>query len=64
MEAEQLVSNLGKILQGERAGLFRFFDKQKLLMLLIASGAVRPRLYSTFANQVYIAVAEKPESAG
>ena len=63
-EAEQLVGSLGKILQGERAGLFRFFDKQKLLILLIASGAVRPRLYSTFANQVYIAVAEKPDSAG
>jgi hypothetical protein len=55
---------LGKILQGERDGVFRFFDKQKLIMLLTASGAVQPRIYSTFANQAYIAVAEKPDSIG
>ncbi|MGH7206403.1 MAG: PilZ domain-containing protein, partial [Nitrospiraceae bacterium] len=63
-DAEQLLGTLGKILQGERDGLFRFFDKQKLIMLLTASGAVQPRIYSTFANQAYIAVAEKPDSIG
>ncbi len=63
-DAEQFLGNLGKILQGEREGLFRFFDKQKLIMLLTASGAVQPRVYSTFANQAYIAVAEKPDSIG
>ncbi|HKW86788.1 MAG TPA: PAS domain S-box protein [Nitrospiraceae bacterium] len=63
-DAEQLLGNWGKILQGEREGLFRFFDKQKLAMLLTTSGAVQPRIYSTFANQAYIAVAEKPDSSG
>ncbi|MGH7229234.1 MAG: PilZ domain-containing protein [Nitrospiraceae bacterium] len=61
-DAEQFLGNLGKILQGEREGRFRYFDKQKLLMLLTASGAVRPRIYSTLGNQAYIAVAQKPTS--
>jgi hypothetical protein len=58
-EGRQLLNNSGKIKQGESDGIFRFFDKQELAMLLISSGAPRPRIYSTFANQAYIAVAEK-----
>jgi ubiquinone/menaquinone biosynthesis C-methylase UbiE len=59
-EGRQLLNNSGKIKQGESDGIFRFFDKQELAMLLIASGAQKPRIYSTFANQAYIAVTEKP----
>ncbi|MGH7236435.1 MAG: serine aminopeptidase domain-containing protein, partial [Nitrospiraceae bacterium] len=59
-EAKQILNNSGKIMQCESNGIFRFFDKQELTMLLISSGAVQPRIYSTFANQAFIAVAEKP----
>ncbi len=59
-EAKQLLNNSGRIMQGESDGIFRFFDKQELTMLLMSSGAVQPRIYSTFANQAFIAVAEKP----
>lgn len=59
-EGRRLLSNSGKIKQGESDGVFRFFDKQELAMLLIAGGAKQPRMYSTFANQAFIAVAEKP----
>lgn len=59
-EGRQLLNNSGKIKQGESDGIFRFFDKQELTMLLLSSGAQKPRVYSTFANQAYIAVAEKP----
>ena len=59
-EGRQLLNNSGKIKQAEGDGIFRFFDRQELAMLLTSSGAVQPRVYSTFANQGYIAVAEKP----
>jgi PAS domain S-box-containing protein len=59
-EAKQLLNNSGRIMQCESNGIFRFFDKQELSMLLTSSGAVQPRIYSTFANQAYLAVAEKP----
>lgn len=59
-EGRQLLNNSGKIKQAEGDGVFRFFDRQELAMLLTASGAVQPRVYSTFANQGYIVVAEKP----
>ena len=62
-EAKHILNNSGKITQGESNGIFRFFDKQELTMLLMSSGAVQPRIYSTFANQAYIAVAEKPAAA-
>ncbi|MGH7148272.1 MAG: methyltransferase domain-containing protein, partial [Nitrospiraceae bacterium] len=61
-EAKQILNNSGKIMQCESNGIFRFFDKQELTMLLISSGAVQPRIYSTFANQAFIAVAEKPDT--
>ena len=59
-EAKEILNNSGKIKQCESNGIFRFFDKQELTMLLTSSGAVHPRIYSTFANQAYIVVAEKP----
>jgi ubiquinone/menaquinone biosynthesis C-methylase UbiE len=59
-EAKRLLSNSGKVTQGESQQIFHFFDRQELAMLLTSSGSVRPRIYSTFANQAYIAVAEKP----
>jgi PAS domain S-box-containing protein len=53
-----------RISQPSREASFRFFDRQELAMLLVSSGASQPRIYSTFANQAYIAVAEKsPTSA-
>jgi ubiquinone/menaquinone biosynthesis C-methylase UbiE len=58
-EARRLLNNSGKIKQGESEGIFRFFDRQELMMLLLSIGAAQPRIYSTFANQAYIAVAEK-----
>jgi len=63
-QGRQMLSNSGKIKQGESDGIFRFFEKQELAMLLTFGGAARPRIYSTFANQAYIAVAEKPDSSG
>jgi len=61
-EGRQLLNNSGKIKQAEGDGVFRFFDRQELAMLLIASGAVQPRVHSTFANQAYIVAAEKPQA--
>lgn len=62
-EARRLLNNSGKIKLGESDGIFRFFDRQELATLLICSGAQQPRIYSTFANQAFIAVANKPSPA-
>jgi ubiquinone/menaquinone biosynthesis C-methylase UbiE len=62
-KAKQVLNTSGNITLHERQGGFRFFDRQELAMLLMSSGAVQPRIYSTFANQAYIAVAEKPTRA-
>ncbi len=61
-EARQLLFVWGKMKRAEGEGVFRAFDQQELAQLLIASGAVPPRIYSTFANQAYLAVVEKPEA--
>jgi PAS domain S-box-containing protein len=58
--AEETEEASATITQRSREGAFRSFDRQELAMLLISSGASQPRVYSTFANQAYIAVAEKP----
>ncbi len=58
-EARHLLNNSGKIIQAESNGVFRFFDRQELAMLLLANGAAQPRVYSTFANQAYLAAADK-----
>lgn len=60
-EARHLLNNSGKIIQAESNGVFRFFDRQELTMLLLASGAAQPRVYSTFANQAYLAAADKAD---
>lgn len=57
-QAKEAIEASGKITQ-HREGAFRFFDRQELAMLLMSSGASQPRIYSTFANQAYVAVAEK-----
>jgi PAS domain S-box-containing protein len=62
-QAKETVEASGRITQPSHGGAFRFFDRQELAMLLISSGASQPRIYSTFANQAYIAVAEKPSVA-
>lgn len=59
-EARQVLNNSGKIKQGESNGIFRFFDRNELGVLLVACGGVQPRIYSTFGNQAYVAVTEKP----
>ncbi len=59
-EARQLLNNAGKIRHAEANGVFHFFDKQELAMLLLSSGASQPRIYSAMANQAYLAVAQKP----
>ena len=61
-EAKHLLNNSGKIIQAESNGVFRFFDRQELVMLLMAGGSAQPRVYSTFANQAYIAAAEKADA--
>ncbi len=60
-KAKQVLNTSGKIAQREQEGVFRFLDRQELATLLISSGALQPRIYSTFANQAYIAVAEKAD---
>jgi ubiquinone/menaquinone biosynthesis C-methylase UbiE len=59
-QAKEAVDASGKIMQHAREGAFRFFDRQELAMLLMSSGASQPRIYSTFGNQAYLALAEKP----
>jgi ubiquinone/menaquinone biosynthesis C-methylase UbiE/alpha-beta hydrolase superfamily lysophospholipase len=62
LEGRHLLNNSGKIKQGEGDGYFHFFDKHELTMLLQAAGANRPRVYSAFANQAYVAVADKVDT--
>ena len=57
--AQEAVEASGKVTEHSREGAFRLFDRQELAMLLMSSGASQPRIYSTFANQAYLAVAEK-----
>jgi SAM-dependent methyltransferase len=59
-EAKKVLATTGKIQEGQREGLFQSFDRQALARLLMSSGAIHPRIYSAFANQAFIAVAEKP----
>ncbi|TAJ29061.1 MAG: methyltransferase domain-containing protein [Nitrospirae bacterium] len=62
-EGRKLLHNSSKIKQGESDGIFRFFNRQDLATLLTCSGAQQPRIYSTFGNQAFIAVATKPSAA-
>jgi PAS domain S-box-containing protein len=58
-EAKQILATTAKIQRGQREGIFRSFDRHALARLLMTSGAVQPRIYSAFANQAFIVVAEK-----
>lgn len=58
--AKQILEASGNLTQRAREGGVRFFDRQELAILLMSCGAVQPRIYSAFANQAYIAIAEKP----
>jgi SAM-dependent methyltransferase len=60
-EAERLLNTACKIKQAESDGLFRSFQPHELTMLLMMSGATQPpEIHSTFANQAFITVGEKP----
>ncbi len=59
--AKRLLSSWGTIMEAERNGNLRFFHRQELSNLLKSSGAAKPRVYPTLANQAYVAVAEKPD---
>ncbi len=56
----QLLNNFAKISQNASDGIFRSFSRADLKILLNSSGAVHIRIHPTFADQAYIAVAEKP----
>ncbi|WP_447983590.1 PilZ domain-containing protein [Nitrospira sp. Nam74] len=58
-QATEAAEASGTITQYPCEGAFRFFDRQELAMLLMSSGASQPRIYSTFSNQAYLALAEK-----
>ena len=58
-KAKQMLDASGQLAECAGQGGFRSFDRQELAMLLMTAGASQPRLYSTFANQAYLAVAEK-----
>ena len=60
-EAERLLNTACKIKQAESDGLFRSFQPHELTLLLMMSGATQPpEIHSTFANQAFITVGEKP----
>ncbi|WP_447971581.1 serine aminopeptidase domain-containing protein [Nitrospira sp. M1] len=59
-EARKLLSNSGKIRQAEGDGIFQFHGEEELRYLLQQiDPTVTPEVYSTFANQAYIAVIKK-----
>ncbi|GJL53907.1 MAG: hypothetical protein NPIRA02_10390 [Nitrospirales bacterium] len=59
-EARNLLSNSGKIRQAEGDGIFQFHGEDELRYLLQqVDPSVTPKVYSTFANQAYIAVIKK-----
>jgi ubiquinone/menaquinone biosynthesis C-methylase UbiE len=58
-EARELLNNSADIRQAETEGVFRFFSRQEFAMLLLSAGAEDVRIFKTFAEQAYIAVAQK-----
>jgi SAM-dependent methyltransferase len=58
-EARELLNDSADIRQAETEGVFRFFGRQEFAMLLLSSGAEDVRIFKTFADQAYIAVAHK-----
>ncbi len=61
-EARELLNNSADIRQAETEGVFRFLDRQEFAMLLLSAGAEDVRIFKTFAEQAYIAVAHKSGS--
>ncbi|HEY3198217.1 MAG TPA: PilZ domain-containing protein [Nitrospirales bacterium] len=61
-EARELLNNSGHLRQAESEGRFRSFDRQEFAMLLLSGGAEQVQIFTTFANQAYIAVAAKSGS--
>jgi ubiquinone/menaquinone biosynthesis C-methylase UbiE len=58
-KVKQMLDASGQLAECAGQGGFRSFDRQELAILLMTAGASQPRLYSTFANQAYLAVGEK-----
>jgi SAM-dependent methyltransferase/alpha-beta hydrolase superfamily lysophospholipase len=58
-EAKELLNDSADIKQAETEGVFQFFSRQAFAMLLLSSGAEDVRIFKTFAEQAYIAVAHK-----
>ncbi len=58
-EARDLLNNSADIRQAATEGVFRFFGRQEFAMLLLSAGAEDVRIFKTFAEQAYIAVAHK-----
>ncbi|WP_447972832.1 PilZ domain-containing protein [Nitrospira sp. Kam-Ns4a] len=59
-EGVHLLTAWGMLRQGRSDGFFRSFHRDELIALLAASGVERTQVYSTFGDQAYVAVAEKP----
>ncbi|RMH37559.1 MAG: methyltransferase domain-containing protein [Nitrospirae bacterium] len=63
-EARHLLSNAGKIREAEGDGVFQFPDKEELRRLLQSASPGAPvQVFTTFANQAYVAVLQKPDLA-
>jgi ubiquinone/menaquinone biosynthesis C-methylase UbiE len=60
----ELLRYLGRLRQAIREGRIHSFDPNDLARLLRLCGAVRPRIYSTFAGNACIGLVEKPNSSG
>jgi len=56
----QLLNNFANISRNASEGAFRSFSRADLEILLNSCGAAHIRIHPTFADQAYIAVAEKP----
>ncbi len=59
-DSQWLWGNLAQIQRAESDGILRPLNMQELTAILTSCGAIQPRIYSAFADQAYIAVAEKP----
>jgi ubiquinone/menaquinone biosynthesis C-methylase UbiE len=58
-EARELLNNYGKIRQAEKEGLFHFYDRRQWESIVEGLG-VTANIYSTFGNQAFLIVLEKP----
>lgn len=58
-EARELLNNYGKIRQAEKEGVFHFYDRRQWESIVEGLG-VTANIYSTFGNQAFLIVLEKP----